>query len=576
MLLTLLAFLGGVLTIVSPCILPVLPFVFARADQPFARNGLPMLLGMAITFVAVASLVVVGGAWAVRANQVGRYAALAILTFLALTLLSRTVADWLTRPFVALGSRLTQRTDGRSSSAWSAAGLGVATGLLWAPCAGPILGLLLTTAALNGASASTALLLLAYALGAAASLALALLAGGRVFAFMRRSLGVGEWVRRGLGALVLLGVAAIAMGLDTGVLARVSLASTGQFEQRLVDALHSEAKPASSAPVAAGKPLPIEGQMPELTGATAWLNSAPLTRQGLKGKVVLIDFWTYSCINCIRTLPYVRAWAERYAPYGLVVIGVHTPEFAFEKDPDNVRKAIADYGIRYPVAMDNDYRIWRAFDNHYWPAHYFIDGQGRIRQHYFGEGDHARNEAVIRTLLREAGQRVLFSDTVDPGARGAQLAASSISTHLSPETYLGAERSEGFAGGALRLGGSDDFQLPATLAPDRWALGGNWQVQAQFSRARQPGARIAYRFRARDLHLVLGPAMPGQTVRFRVTIDGKPPGADRGMDVDDRGEGRIDAHRLYQLVRQRDGSRVRTFEIEFLDAGAQAYAFTFG
>src|SRR6185312_7139377 len=326
MLVLILAYLGGVLTILSPCILPVLPFVFARSDRPFMRNGLPMLLGMAITFAVVATLA----------------------------------------------------ADG--DSVWGAAGLGVATGLLWAPCAGPILGLLLTGAALNGASVQTTLLLLTYAAGAATSLGLALLIGGRVFVLMKRSLGAGEWVRRALGVLVLCGVAAIALGLDTGLLTRVSLASTSGIEQKLIDAVRPA--PAPQPELKAGEPLPVEGAFPSLAGATQWLNSPPLSAESLRGKVVLVDFWTYSCINCIRALPYVRGWADKYKDHGLVVIGVHAPEFAFEKSPANVAKAVKDLGVDYPVALDNDYAIWRGFNNEYWPAHYFIDAQGRIRHHH--------------------------------------------------------------------------------------------------------------------------------------------------------------------------------------------------
>jgi cytochrome c biogenesis protein CcdA/thiol-disulfide isomerase/thioredoxin len=414
-----LAYLGGVLTIVSPCILPVLPFVFARTGQPFLRSGLPLLVGMALTFVLVATLAAVGGGWVVQLNQYGRWLALLFVALFGLTLLLPRLAERLTHPLVAAGNRLSQAAgaDARPRPGASLL-IGVATGLLWAPCAGPILGLVLTGAALQGASIGTTLLLLAYAAGAATSLALALLVGGKVFGVMKRSLGAGHWMRRGLGAAMLGGVAAIALGLDTGILARVSTASTGGLEQALVGRLAAKtpaddgtkmAGPAMMAAggammkVAAEEALPIEGTLPPLDGAVQWLNSPPLTTQALKGKVVLVDFWTYSCINCLRTLPYVRAWAEKYRDQGLVVIGVHAPEFAFERDPDNVTKAVRDLGIHYPVALDNDYRIWRAFGNEYWPAHYFADAQGRIRYHHFGEGDYAESERVIQQLLREAG-----------------------------------------------------------------------------------------------------------------------------------------------------------------------------
>ncbi|WP_049623308.1 cytochrome c biogenesis protein DipZ [Frateuria defendens] len=573
MIVLILAYLGGVLTILSPCILPVLPFVFARADRPFARNGLPMLLGMALTFALVATLAAVGGGWAVRANQYGRLAALVVLALLGLTLLSSRVAEWVARPFVALGNRLTQRTEHDQDSAWSAAGLGIATGLLWAPCAGPILGLLLTGAALKGASVATTLLLLTYALGAATSLALALLVGGKVFALMKRSLGAGEWVRRALGALVLAGVAAIALGLDTGLLTRLSLASTSRFEQRLLDAARPAPRPEPAR--AAGAPLPVEGELPSLAGATQWLNSAPLDRAALRGKVVLVDFWTYSCINCLRSLPYVEAWYDKYKDHGLVVIGVHAPEFAFEKEPANVARAVKELGVAYPVALDNGYAIWQGFNNEYWPAHYFIDAQGRIRAHHFGEGEYEHSEDVIRELLAEAGHKDLPGGYVRPGAAGAQ-AAASYSRAMSPETYVGYARAEHFDGGQVAREESGSYRAPAALAADHWSLDGHWTVHEENAQLDRAGGRIVYRFRGRDLHLVLGPGADGKPVRFRITLDGQAPGADHGMDVDADGRGTVTEQRLYQLVRQRAGTDERTFRIEFDDPGVRAYAFTFG
>jgi len=574
MLLLILAFLGGILTILSPCILPVLPFVFARADRPFARNGLPMLVAMAVTFALVATLAAVGGGWAVHANQYGRYIALAVLAVLGLTLLLPHFAEWISRPFVKLGNRLSEKSDAQQDSPWSAAGLGIATGLLWAPCAGPILGLLLTGAALQGASGTTSLLLLTYAAGAAVSLALALVVGGRVFTLMKRSLGAGEWVRRALGVLVLAGVVAIALGADTGLLTRVSLASTGGLEQKLIDAVRPAPVHAATAPKA-GVPLPVEGELPSLTGATTWFNSAPLSPESLRGKVVLVDFWTYSCINCIRSLPYVNAWAQKYRDHGLVVIGVHAPEFAFEKDPANVARAIKDFHIGYAVAMDNDYAIWKGFNNEYWPAHYFIDTHGQIRSHHFGEGDYAGSEDVIRRLLSDAGYKNLPTGYVQPGASGAEATASG-DMRRSPETYVGYARSEGFAGAQIAHDDRWDYHPPNALVANQWAFDGTWTVNAQHATLDKPNGSIVYRFRGRDLHLVLGPGEDGKPVRFRVTLDGKPPGDDHGADIDANGNGTVDGQRLYQLVRQSHGTGERVFEITFLDPGVRAYAFTFG
>ncbi|MBA4788015.1 MAG: cytochrome c biogenesis protein DipZ [Brevundimonas sp.] len=576
MILFLLSYLAGVLTIVSPCILPVLPFVFARADRPFVRNGLPLLVGMAVTFAGVASLAALGGGWAVRANEVGRWIALAVMAALGLSLLIPAVGDRLMRPFVAAGSWLTDRVQRGSDDRGevrSSLLLGVATGLLWAPCAGPILGLILTGAALQGAGVGSTVLLLAYAAGAATSLALALLVGGRVFKAMKGALGVGEWVRRGLGVLVLVGVAAIALGLDTGLLTRISAAGTGRLEQALLTTV-GRGVPTNTAPADLNN-LPVEGVMPPLSGATTWINSPPLTREQLRGKVVVVDFWTYSCINCLRALPYVRAWAEKYKDQGLVVIGVHTPEFAFEKSEANVREAVARLGVAYPVAMDNDFAVWRAFKNQYWPAHYFIDAQGRIRHHHFGEGDYDGSERVIQQLLKEAGAADVASDLVQVQAQGAE-AAADMAQLASPETYVGYARAEnfrspgGFARDAVKTYG------PAALQLNDWSLAGSWRVTREHAALTAPGGRLAFRFKARDLHLVMGPGEGAAGLRFRVRIDGAPPGPDAGSDIDAQGQGRVDRQRLYQLIRQAGPVREHTFEIEFLDPGVQVFAFTFG
>jgi cytochrome c biogenesis protein CcdA/thiol-disulfide isomerase/thioredoxin len=605
MLIALLAYLGGVLTIVSPCILPVLPFVFARADKPFMRSGLPLLVGMALTFALVASLAAVGGGWAVAANQYGRWVALVLLAVFGLTLLVPALADRLTRPLVALGARLSESADaeeraGRGSVVPSFV-LGIATGLLWAPCAGPILGLILTGAALQGANTGTTLLLAAYAAGAATSLALALLVGGKVFAAMKRSLHAGEWVRRGLGAAVLVAVAAIGFGADTGFLTRISTASTASLEQSLLEKLRPEAtnsgammsdsnamRPANNSMMMAAATeeqkidLPVEGALPDLSGAVTWLNSPPLDAAALKGKVVLVDFWTYSCINCLRTIPYVRAWAEKYKDQGLVVIGVHAPEFAFERNLGNVQRAVKELKIDYPVAIDNEFAIWRGFNNRYWPAHYFIDAQGRIRAHHFGEGNYAQSERIIRQLLREAG-----ANLPDEPAQAMAMAASApragvevqadMSNLKSPETYLGYARAENFASpDGQRRDAPADYTLPSTFALNQWALSGRWTVGDEDAQLQRAGGRIAFRFHARDLHLVLAPGADGKPVRFRVRIDGQPPAASAGGDVDADGSGTVDEHRLYQLIRQSGDVGERTFEIEFLDPGVHAYAFTFG
>jgi cytochrome c biogenesis protein CcdA/thiol-disulfide isomerase/thioredoxin len=599
MILGVVAFLGGALTILSPCILPVLPFVLARTEQAFARSTLPLLIGMAGTFAAISTLAAVGGGWAVRVNDYGRIAALVLLTLSALALLSRHVAEWLTRPLVALGARLLPNpgADGAGSGITAALLVGVATGLLWAPCAGPILGLILTGAAIRGPSAGTTVLLFAYALGAATSLAVVALASNRVISALKRTFGAGEWLRRSLGAAVLVAVAAIALGWDTGALTRLSLAGTNRFEDALINRLHPDSDSggamamqgamtgamngatnanAMMASTRSAGALPVEGQLPPLTGAVAWLNSAPLTPQALHGKVVLIDFWTYSCINCLRALPYVKSWYQRYHDQGLVVIGVHAPEFAFEKNLDNVSHAVRDLGIRYPVALDNSYAIWQAFNNQYWPAHYFIDAQGQIRGHHFGEGDYADSEQLIRQLLTESGTQHLPAAGPSISGTGVQAAADEPDVN-SPETYIGYQRAERFAAAeALAPDTPKSYTAPRELQLNQWALSGSWRVLGEKAVAAAPHAGIVFRFRARDLHLVLGASDPAHPVRFRVTIDGRAPAADHGIDVAADGTGVVQGQRLYQLLRQTKPAGDHNFTIEFLDAGVQAYAFTFG
>jgi cytochrome c biogenesis protein CcdA/thiol-disulfide isomerase/thioredoxin len=578
MLLYLLAFVGGVLTIVSPCILPVLPFVFSRADQPFRRSGLPLLVGMAATFAAVAGIATFAGTWVVRANQIGRILAIVVFAVLGLALLFPSLAEYLARPLVRLGGRVQGQNGTETPSIRRSLVLGMSTGLLWAPCAGPILGLILTGAALQGPSVQTTFLLLSFSAGAASSLAGALLAGNKVLALMRKSLGAEEWIRRGLGVAVLVGVVAIALGWDTGVLRRLSLSSTSGVEQKLLDRFRpvAYAKANQTAAQGAAVELANEGTFPSLDGAVKWLNSAPLTREQLKGRVVLIDFWTYSCINCLRSVPYIEAWAEKYKNEGLVVIGVHTPEFAFEKDSANVAKSLTDLKITYPVAIDSNYAIWKAFHNEYWPAHYFIDAKGSIRYHHFGEGKYDESEEVIQQLLREKNANLNLSGLVQVAASGSQ-AAPDFGNIASPETYIGYARQQNYVSPQkLRPDGAQTYSDPSRLTVNQWGLSGNWNVSDEHAALVAAPGKVIFRFHARDLHLVLGPGKNAKPVRFRVRIDGTAPGEDHGGDTDQQGAGAVKEYRLYQLIRQKGKVEDRTFEIEFLDPGVQAFALTFG
>lgn len=324
------------------------------------------------------------------------------------------------------------------------------------------------------------------------------------------------------------------------------------------------------------EPFHIESRLASLTTANAWLNSEPLNSRTLKGKVVLIQFCTYTCINWLRTLPYVRAWAEKYKDMGLVVIGVHTPEFAFEANIDNVSRAIRKTKIDFPVAIDNAYKIWNAFDNHYWPALYFIDAQGRVRHIQFGEGQYDEAEKKIQQLLAETGTANTGSTLVSGKGYGIE-AAADWGNLRSPETYLGYERAENFSSGSGRLPGKEYvYSIPSTLDLHHWAISGHWKLEKQSVILKKEGGKIVFRFHARDLHLVMGPETAGKAVRFRVLLDGSPPGSSHGLDIDEQGNGTATEQRLYQLIRQPLAVEDHTFEIEFPEAGAEAFAFTFG
>jgi thiol-disulfide isomerase/thioredoxin len=322
--------------------------------------------------------------------------------------------------------------------------------------------------------------------------------------------------------------------------------------------------------------LPPEGELPSFDGATEWLNSGPLAPQAVRGRVVLVNFGTYTCINWIRSLPYVRAWADKYAGHGLSVIGIQTPEFNFEGDLDNVRRAVKDVDVRYPLAVDNGYTIWRAFDNHYWPALYFGDAEGRLRHHHFGEGEYEGSERVLQALLTEAGVGNLDRELARVEPQGVELGAD-WDNLLSPENYVGFQRTEGFASpGGPVLDERHVYTAPSSLRRNEWALAGDWRMSTVSVALAEPGGVISCRFHARDLHLVMGPAMREAPVRFRLRLDGDPPATARGLDVDDDGNGTVTWQRLYQLVRQPGPIVDRLFEVEFLDAGVEAFVFTFG
>ncbi len=402
----LLAWLGGFLTILSPCILPIVPLVFSRADRSFGRETIPMLIGLASVFALVASATTASASWAVQASEVGRFAAISILIVAALGLLIPRLAQLATRPFVRIGNRLDRVSHARGGILSNIV-VGAAIGLLWAPCAGPILGLIIAGAALKGSSAASAELFIAFALGAATSLGLATFAGGTMLKRLRGYARADEWVRRGLGVMTLAGVFIIAAGWDRALFARGGVVETSGAEKHLIERLGSSVAPPENGKsldeFVAERPTTLsdEGAAPDFKEGGPWINSPALTLASLRGKVVMVEFWTFECYNCLNALPHVKALEAKYRDRGLVVIGVHTPEFPREKVEANVREQVKSLGIVYPVVMDNGYRIWNSFSNQYWPAAYFIDRKGHIRYHHFGEGRYEEQDQVVRSLLDE-------------------------------------------------------------------------------------------------------------------------------------------------------------------------------
>jgi len=392
---------------------------------------------------------------------------------------------------------------------------------------------------------------------------------------MKHSLSVQVWIRCVLGVAAVLGVAVIATGLKTSF-PRFSFIDTVRAQEHLIGALHPEKLALLRASATESQTtLADEGPLPDFGGAVGWLNSAPLSRESLRGKVVLVNFWTYSCINSLRELPYMKSWAAKYKHAGLVVIGVHAPEFGFERERANVENAVLDLKVTYPVAIDSDHRIWQAFNNEYWPADYFIDGKGQIRYHHFGEGDYAESEHVIQKLLQANGATGLDESAVRISTGGVEAPPSG--DVLSPETYVGYRQAQRFASPErVAQDSRKTYSLPTTPSLNEWGLGGSWNVGAESGVLQSAPGKIVFRFHSRDLHMVLGPTKNGKPIRFKVKLDGIPPGDNCGVDSAPDGTGEIREPRLYQLIRQKGQVKDRTVEIEFLNPSVQAFSFTFG
>jgi cytochrome c biogenesis protein CcdA/thiol-disulfide isomerase/thioredoxin len=574
---------AGILTVLSPCILPILPALLSASAAGGVRHRpFWIVLGLAISFTLFGIAFAVFGSFLGLSNEALRNAAMAILLFFGLSLLWPRLWEGVGNRVAALAQKLPGMSAPPSGQGRGSALLvGASLGLVWAPCAGPILGIIITLAAVQGSFGRSLFLLGGYSLGAALPMLVIGYGGRRLY---RKVLTLGRWgelSHRLLGVVTIATVAALFFNLDTRLLSRLPgwLFPADRLERRLAAA--NPGRPGGS-PIgtgagvartsAQGSPLPVlSNGMPEFAKIAAWLNSPPLSPASLRGKVVLVDFWTYSCINCIRTFPYITRWYDKYKDQGLVIVGVHTPEFAFEKDKGNVEKAIKRYGIRYPVALDNFYGTWDAYRNNAWPAHYLFDAQGRLRETHFGEGNYEKTEEAIQSLLAEA--KLLHTpvplDRAKPNV--------DFSLIGSPETYVGYRRAENFASPQkVAPERTANYSAPSSLSLNQWALEGTWKVTGEAAVLEAPGGGIRFRFQAPKLNLVM--KGEGKGARARVLLDGKPvPAAFRGTDVGSDGKLSVGYSRLYNLVSLPAGERLdHLFEIVFDDPGVEAYAFTFG
>lgn len=541
-----LSFIEGLALIVSPCILPVLPLVLSASVDGGRKRPFGIILGFVLAFTAFAmlsrKLVMLFG---INLDAI-KYGSLVLLALFGLILLSKSLSEKfsaLTQRFANVGSNL---SSGASGGFGSGILIGMLIGLVWTPCAGPILAAALVQIIRQQSDAQAFLLVAAFAFGAGVPMLVISLTGRKMMAKLSFFTRHSESVRKAFGVLILMAVAFIATGIDPQSLAqeRGNLNASTSSPSGLQDALEQ----------------PYEA--PEITGIQGWINSHPLTMASLKGKVVLIDFWTYSCINCVRTLPYITKWDVQYRDKGLVIIGVHAPEFEFEKNQANVELAVQNHGIKYPVALDNNLDTWTAFHNRYWPAHYLIDKEGQVVYTHFGEGRYAETEHNIRTLLGLGDQVQTEVDTP-------------MSSHgQTPETYLGYARGDRYSSPEAEAKDvTQSYSLPKFLPADRWALKGKWKVEGQRIVAQEAGASLRLNFTAGKAFLVLG-TQNGQPVKTIITLNGNRPGNAAGKDVQD-GTLTVKQHTLYELIAQKS-STPGLLEITATAPGLEGYAFTFG
>ena len=584
--LELLAFLAGGLTVLSPCILPILPALLsASASSRNPHRPFWIVLGLCLSFALFSTIFALFKNFLGLSNEALRGTALVILTFFGITLLFPRLWEKVGSNISTFAQKLpiVSSLSGESGPMGTIV-LGAALGLVWAPCAGPVLGIILTLATAQSTFLSTFILMGGYAIGASIPMLLIGYGGQRLTQKVLRFRVLGAVAPKVLGVLTLGTVLGLYFNLDTVLYAHLPDAFflSSRIEKKLVEkkrelpieesALADEHAPSMvSMNQKTPSSLPVEGTMPAFKGITAWLNSTPLTRKDLRGKIVLVDFWTYSCINCIRTLPHVKEWYEKYKDQGFVVIGVHTPEFAFEKKVSNVRKALADFNITYPVAVDSNYGTWNAYANHFWPADYLVDSQGRIREVHFGEGHYRKSEEAIRSLLAEAG---LLKEGVSRSVSRDSMDYSAIE---SPETYLGYSRATNFdSPEGVDSDEVKDYTTPSDLPLNHWALQGVWDITGEKIRADAGSGSISFRFQAPKLNIVMKGI--GNGTSARIFLDGSPlDSRNFGKDVSPDGTVRIHDAKLYNLVSLSPGDRKNhLFEIRFIKPKVEVYTFTFG
>ena len=583
--LILFAFLSGVVTIFAPCIWPILPIVLSVGASGGERKPLGVVTGLAVSFMLITlTLASVVKVIPIDPNTL-RLSAIIVIGILGLTLIVPAFGVRLESLVSRLGGLGTRFMHPSGSGFWGGFLTGSVLGIVWSPCAGPILATVATLAATQAVNVRVVLVTAAFVLGVATPLYGLALAGQRILAKTRALSRHGKRIQQVFGVVMILAAGAIYTGYDQVLQVRLLAAfprygnflngfETNDTVREKLDEIGAPKQGAGSfsvtPPVAGAKSsLPDYGPAPEFAGITGWLNTdgTPLTMKSLRGKVVLVDFWTYSCINCIRTLPYVTAWYDTYKDQGFVVVGVHTPEFEFEKKTSNVEGALGRFGIRYPVAQDNGYGTWQAYGNKYWPAHYLIDADGEVRGYHFGEGGYAETEHDIRALLAETGKNV-------GSLGGGNVAAETPGTTESPETYLGSKRMERLVSPERPSGGDQSFTAPPMIPQDAFAYTGTWRVESERAVA-QGGAGLSFHFEGKKVYLVMAPPDGAPTGSVRVDLDGMPVGSDRaGKDVTD-GMLTVDGERLYELIDLRGMNGKHVLDLRFVTSGTKAYAFTF-